>query len=62
MREKRIIKYFSMLFVASICSALIYKEQYFIASAIAVLFLGLAFGMDKIKVTKEGIEVEDNKP
>ena len=63
MIDKKILGYFSMVFMAGLSYALIVEKQFITLAVIAVIFLGLIFGIDKFKVDfkNKKIELEDEK-
>ena len=62
MIDKKILGYFSMIFVTCLCGVLVDKEQYIIASIIGFVYIALIFGVDKIKLDlkKKQVEIENN--
>lgn len=59
MIDRRILGYFSMLFIPSLVFTLIYVKEYFAAAALGMVYLVFIFGIDKFKITKNSIEIED---
>lgn len=62
MIDRKILGYFSMIFVTCLCGVLIHKEQYIVASIIGFVYVALIFGVDKIKfdLKKKQVEIENN--
>lgn len=62
MIDRKILGYFSMIFVTAFCYAFIKAEQYSIAGIIGFVYVALIFGIDKIKfdLKKKQVEIENN--
>lgn len=61
--DKKVLGYFVPLFVAGASGFLLYVGQYGYAAGILVVFIALVLGVDKIKISKSGIQIEDkNEP
>lgn len=61
MIDRKILGYFSIVFMLGLGYALIVEKQFVILSIVSVVYLGLIFGIDKFKVDfdKKKIELED---
>ena len=61
MIDRKILGYFSMVFVTALCAVLIQREQYITASIIGFVYIALIFGVDKIKfdLKKKQVEIEN---
>lgn len=62
MIDRKILGYFSMVFVTAFCFALIQAGQYIISGVIGFVYVALIFGIDKIKfdLKKKQVEIENN--
>lgn len=64
MIDKKILGYFSMIFMLGFGYALVVEKQFIILSIVSVVYLGLIFGIDKFKIDLKNKKVEledDNK-
>jgi hypothetical protein len=61
MIDRRILTYFSMIFVTALCYALIQAEKEILSGLIGLAYLVFAFGIDKFKLDLKNkkIEIED---
>jgi hypothetical protein len=58
MIDRRILGYFSLIFMVAFCYALIVEKQFIIVSIIVTIYLGLIFGIDKFKIDLKNKKVE----
>ena len=58
MIDRRILGYFSLIFMVAFCYALIVEKQFVIVSIIVTIYLGLIFGIDKFKIDLKNKKVE----
>lgn len=61
MIDRKILGYFSIVFMLGLGYALVVEKQFIILAVISIIYLGLIFGIDKFKVdfNKKKIELED---
>lgn len=61
MIDRKILGYFSIVFMLGLGYALVVEKQFVILAVISIIYLGLIFGIDKFKVdfNKKKIELED---
>lgn len=61
MIDRKIIGYFSMIFVTALCYALFVEDQAVLAGLIGLAYLVFAFGVDKFKLDLKNkkIEIQD---
>lgn len=59
--DKKMLGYFSMIFTMGVCAALIYKDQYLVSGVTSIIYICLIFGVDKIKITKKSVEIENKE-
>jgi len=61
MIDRKILGYFSMIFVSALCYALIVEDQFILSGLIGLAYLVFSFGIDKFKVDfkNKKIEVQD---
>lgn len=58
MIDRKILGYFSLIFMVAFCYALIIEKQFVIVSIIVTIYLGLIFGIDKFKIDLKNKKVE----
>lgn len=59
MIDRKVLGYFSMIFIVLFCYALYMAGEFVILGIVGIVYLGFVFGFDKIKISKRGIEIED---
>jgi hypothetical protein len=61
MIDRKILGYFSIIFMLGFGYALVVEKQFVILSLVSVVYLGLIFGIDKFKIDfkNKKIELED---
>ena len=61
MIDRKILGYFSIIFMLGLGYALIIEKQFVILSIVSVVYLGLIFGIDKFKIDfkNKKVELED---
>lgn len=61
MIDRKILGYFSMVFILVLCAALFKSEQPILAGIIGLVYLVFVFGIDKFKIDfkNKKIELED---
>jgi hypothetical protein len=58
MIDRKILGYFSTVFMLGLAYALIVEKQFIILSIVSVVYLGLIFGIDKFKIDFKNKKVE----
>jgi energy-coupling factor transporter transmembrane protein EcfT len=58
MIDRKILGYFSMVFVFALCYALFLAEQYVFLAIIGIVYLAFVFGIDKFKIDLKNKKVE----
>ena len=58
MIDRKILGYFSIIFMLGFCYALIVEKQFVILAIVTVIYLGLIFGIDKFKIDLKNKKVE----
>lgn len=58
MIDRKILGYFSAIFMLGLNYALIVEKQFVILSVVSVIYLGLIFGIDKFKIDLKNKKVE----
>jgi hypothetical protein len=61
MIDRKIIGYFSMIFVATLCYALFVENEPIVSALVGLIYLVFALGVDKFKIDLKNkkIEIED---
>lgn len=61
MIDRKILGYFSIVFMLGLGYALVVEKQFIILSVVSVIYLGLIFGIDKFKIDfkNKKVELED---
>ncbi len=57
--NKKVLGYFLPLFVACLCAVLLSQREFGLAAGVVVVFMALVLGVDKIKISKTGVSIED---
>ena len=62
MIDRKILGYFSIIFMLGLGYALVIEKQFVILSIVSVVYLGLIFGIDKFKIDLKNkkVELEDD--
>lgn len=58
MIDRKILGYFSIVFMLGLGYALVVEKQFVILSVVSVVYLGLIFGIDKFKLDLKNKKVE----
>jgi hypothetical protein len=58
MIDRKILGYFSMVFVFALCYALFQAAQYVFLAIIGIVYLAFVFGIDKFKIDLKNKKVE----
>lgn len=58
MIDRKVLGYFSTVFMLGLAYALIVEKQFIILSIVSVVYLGLIFGIDKFKIDFKNKKVE----
>lgn len=58
MIDRKVLGYFSAIFMLALNYALIVEKQFVIMAILDVIFLGLIFGIDKFKIDLKNKKVE----
>lgn len=58
MIDRKILGYFSMIFVTALCYALIVKDQFILACLTGIAYLVFAFGIDRFKLDLKNSKIE----
>jgi hypothetical protein len=58
MIDKKILGYFSMIFMFGLGYALIVEKQFVILAILSIIYLGLIFGIDKFRIDLKNKKVE----
>ena len=61
MIDRKILGYFSIIFMLGFGYALVVEKQFIILAIVSVVYLGLIFGIDKFKIDfkNKKVELED---
>lgn len=60
MIDRKVLGYFSMIFVTALCYALIVNDQFILAGLIGLSYLVFSFGIDKFKLDLKNKKIEIN--
>lgn len=58
MIDRKILGYFSIIFMLGLGYALVVEKQFITLSVISIVYLGLIFGIDKFKIDLKNKKVE----
>jgi hypothetical protein len=58
MIDRKILGYFSTIFMLGLAYALVIEKQFVILSIVSIVYLGLIFGIDKFKIDFKNKKVE----
>ena len=58
MIDRKILGYFSTIFMLGLAYALVIEKQFVILSIVSIVYLGLIFGVDKFKIDFKNKKVE----
>lgn len=61
MIDRKVLGYFSFIFMIMFCYTLVQEKQFLIVSIIVIIYLGLIFGIDRFKIDfkNKKVELED---